>query len=82
MVTDGGVVKILDFGLAKLVQSSAPPTGESQETAVRSGELTGAHTILGTPQYMSPEQIHRRREPFDLGDVPRSARGRLAFLRA
>lgn len=41
-------VKILDFGIAKLVQQ----TGEW-------GCNTGPYTILGTPMYMSPEQCRR-----------------------
>src|SRR5262245_37202568 len=51
-------IKLLDFGLAKL-QPNAPgaiPRGEEQTVAA----LTGAHTIVGTPQYMAPEQIEGR----------------------
>ena len=45
MLTDKGVVKILDFGLAKL----------ASERASRAG-LTGRDVIMGTPEYMAPEQ--------------------------
>ncbi len=46
MALPGGGVKILDFGLARLRnQASSEPA------------LTGDGTILGTPAYMSPEQI-------------------------
>jgi hypothetical protein len=48
-VTPGGVVKLLDFGLAK------PMTGELQSSAVTMGG-TEEGTILGTAAYMSPEQ--------------------------
>ena len=42
-----GVVKIADFGLAKLVGSTTEP------------RLTGAEQVMGTPHYMAPEQIER-----------------------
>ncbi len=42
-------VKILDFGLVKAFG----------ETAAEDGELTGADAILGSPNYMAPEQIRR-----------------------
>ena len=48
-VSPGGVVKVLDFGLAKAA------TGELQSPAVTVGS-TQQGTILGTAAYMSPEQ--------------------------
>ncbi|HEV2378899.1 MAG TPA: protein kinase [Chthonomonadales bacterium] len=51
-LTEGGRVKILDFGLAKLMHS--PSEGGTTETA-RDGTEPG--TILGTAGYMSPEQV-------------------------
>ena len=67
MVTDDGRVKILDFGLAKLVERS--------EAAQPSETLdTGDGRILGTLSYMSPEQaegrsIDTRSDIFSFGAV-------------
>jgi serine/threonine-protein kinase len=44
------VVKVLDFGIAKL----SPIV---KHDGSRSGSLTGEHTMLGSPSYMSPEQV-------------------------
>ncbi|HEY7370340.1 MAG TPA: protein kinase, partial [Thermoanaerobaculia bacterium] len=61
MLTKSGV-KLLDFGLAKL---AAPPAAISQTTSLptalqESNPLTTHGTILGTFQYMSPEQLEGR----------------------
>lgn len=55
MLTKNGT-KLLDFGLAKLQQEAEPATPESQLPTMKSG-ITGAGTILGTLQYMAPEQL-------------------------
>jgi serine/threonine protein kinase len=46
-----GVVKLLDFGLARITLMS------SSAADVPTLEATGAGTILGTPGYMAPEQV-------------------------
>jgi tetratricopeptide (TPR) repeat protein len=77
MVTALGI-KVLDFGLAK-----ASPQASSMTMATV--EVTGPHTILGTPAYMSPEQargeeLDARSDIFSLGCVLyEAATGRRAF---
>ncbi len=55
LITDQDLVKILDFGLAKLV-ANEPPGGFPDDEPTRSA-LTVAGAVLGTVGYMAPEQV-------------------------
>ena len=81
MVTEDGLVKILDFGLAKLIPqgSDIDPEMATVTKATRQG------TILGTVQYMSPEQaagraVDYRSDQFSFGSILyEMLTGQLAF---
>ena len=61
-VTPEGTVKVLDFGLAKMLEAESSAAGLSMSPTL-SVHATYAGVILGTAAYMSPEQA--RGKPVD-----------------
>ena len=71
MITAAGVVKVLDFGLAKSVTSESR-TGAAAHDRISGGTALGA--VMGTDAYMSPEQasgkpVDRRTDIWAFGVV-------------
>ncbi|MDT4897654.1 MAG: eukaryotic-like serine/threonine-protein kinase [Acidobacteriota bacterium] len=66
------VVKILDFGIAKLTESSTSEFSSEAPTMIKTQTETGI--VMGTPRYMSPEQargllVDERTDIWSLGCV-------------
>jgi serine/threonine-protein kinase len=53
IVNNQGQAKILDFGLAKIIAENLNTESEAEATQL----LSAANIIIGTPPYMSPEQL-------------------------
>ncbi len=72
-----GRVKVADFGLAKLVQSTEPRTAahspsDAERVAASPGkapDLTEAGKVMGTPNYMAPEQLEHPGEVDHRADI-------------
>lgn len=69
---DDGLVKVLDFGLAKMTQRPEMPLGSQIDTALIAN--TGPGVVIGTAAYMSPEQargekVEERTDIWSLGVV-------------
>ena len=74
MVSKAGVVKVLDFGLAKLTVENSALQSIDEIDETRRRELTRQGTVMGTVPYMSPEQarglpVDHRSDIFSLGIV-------------
>ena len=72
MVRRDGYIKVLDFGLAKLTEPRGSTT--DTEAPTRAMVNTGAGTVMGTANYMSPEQakgthVDERTDLWSLGAV-------------
>jgi eukaryotic-like serine/threonine-protein kinase len=71
LITKSGLVKIADFGLAKLAESSE---GNVSQLPTSDGRQTTAGVVMGTVAYMSPEQaqgavVDFRSDQFALGSI-------------
>ena len=74
MIRADGYVKVLDFGLAKIVEQLSANGWTSESAETRTHFQTQAGSVMGTAAYMSPEQargknVDNRTDIFSLGIV-------------
>src|SRR5262249_37167239 len=76
MARPDGLVKVLDFGLAKLTEAPAPPPSHPLDSQIstQAKMSTAPGLLMGTVSYMSPEQargqrVDARSDIFGLGVV-------------
>ena len=87
-VRPDGTVKVLDFGLAKALESDAARQGVTMSPTMTSPAVTSMGVVLGTAAYMSPEQargqsVDKRSDIWAFGCVLyEMLSGRTVFARA
>ena len=69
MITPGGQVKVLDFGLAKRIRAAPDSGGDAESGYPGGGQHTIAGRAAGTVRYMAPEQARGEQDLDERCDV-------------
>jgi serine/threonine protein kinase len=64
MVRSDGIVKVLDFGIAKLTGANNSTEIDTEAQTIAKHTITMPGMVIGTPQYMSPEQARGQKIDF------------------